>query len=195
MLFLDVLLEEPLSVDSKETVDALYTLDEEGFVQLYTAFYPELLRYAQRLLGDEARAHDAVQEAFLRLWQRKATVDPGRSVRALLYKAVRNLAFNHRRDTELHRNLLRSMKQPGYVPNPEAVAGTTLIGEKIDSWIKELPERRREAFELSRFHGLGHEEIAAVMGVATKTVENHILLALRYLRDRLNAFDPQLLQP
>jgi RNA polymerase sigma-70 factor (ECF subfamily) len=87
------------------------------------------------------------------------------------------------------------MIPPKPPPDPEALAGTALIGEKIGGWIQELPERRREAFELSRFHGLRHDEIAAVMGVATKTVENHILLALRFLRDKLNAFDPQLLQP
>lgn len=176
------------------TTDTLSTLDEAGFVALYTTHYPELLRYAERFLGEDTQAQDAVQEAFLRLWKRKATIDPGRSVRALLYKAVRNLAFNHKRDTQLHQNLLHTMDHARSNPDPEALTSTTLIGEKINEWVQELPDRRREAFELSRFDGLRHDEIATVMGVATKTVENHIVLALKFLRDKLNAFDPQLLQ-
>ena len=184
-----------MTLEQTSSTDTLSTLDEAGFVALYTAFYPELLRYAQRFLGEDTRAQDAVQEAFLRLWKRKAAVDPGRSVRALLYKAVRNLVLNHKRDTQLHQSLLRTMKHAIPAPDPEALAGTTLIGEKISLWVQELPDRRREAFELSRFHGLRHDEIANIMGVATKTVENHILLALKFLRDKLNAFDPQLLQP
>ena len=189
------MLERLVTSDRKKTTDPLSTLDERGFVELYTMHYPELLRYAESLLGDASKAQDAVQEAFLRLWKRKAAVDPGRSIRALLYKAVRNLVFNHRRDVQLHQSLLHTMKQPESTPDPEALAGTALIGEKIRVWIKELPSRRREAFELSRFHGLRYEEIASIMGVTTKTVENHILLALKYLRNKLNALDPQLLQP
>ncbi len=184
-----------MTLEQTPPTDTLAALDEAGFVALYTAYYPELLRYAERFLGDDTRAQDAVQEAFLRLWKRKAMIDPERSVRALLYKAVRNLVFNHKRDTLLHQTLLYTMDPAQSNPDPEALAGTTLIGEKINGWVRELPDRRREAFELSRFHGLRHDEIASIMGVATKTVENHILLALKFLRDKLNAFDPQLLQP
>lgn len=188
-------LEMLVTSDQAKTIETLRTLDERGFVELYTAHYSELVRYAESMLGDDAKAKDAVQEAFLRLWKRRAAVDPRRSTRALLYKAVRNLVFNHKRDVQLHQSLLRSMKQSLSNPDPEALAGTALIGEKIGAWITELPSRRREAFELSRFHGLRYEEIAGIMGVTTKTVENHILLSLQFLRNKLNAFDPQLLQP
>lgn len=185
----------PLLAEQPTTAASIQALDEEGFVALYTAHYPELLRYAQSLLGDDTRAQDAVQEAFLRLWRRKHAVDPARSVRALLYAAVRNLVFNQQRDARLHERLLRTMKQPSRLPDPADLTGTLLVGEKIAAWVGELPDRRREAFELSRYHGLRHEEIAAIMGVAPKTVENHIVLALKYLRDKLNTFDPHLLQP
>ena len=57
-------------------------------------------------------------------------------------------------------------------------------------WIEEMPDRRREAFCLSRFDGLSHEEIAEAMDLAPKTVNNHIVLALQYLRKRLNGHEP-----
>ena len=57
-------------------------------------------------------------------------------------------------------------------------------------WIDELPPRRREAFRLSRFDGLSHDEIARVMALTPKTVNNHIVLALQTLRERLAHFDP-----
>jgi RNA polymerase sigma-70 factor (ECF subfamily) len=53
----------------------------------------------------------------------------------------------------------------------------------LKEWIKELPDRRREAFVLSRFEGLDHEEIADVMDISSNTVNNHIVAALDYLKD------------
>ncbi len=53
-------------------------------------------------------------------------------------------------------------------------------------WINELSDRRREAFELSRFEGLDHQEIADVMNLTVKTVNNHIVDALSHLRKRYN---------
>ncbi len=46
---------------------------------------------------------------------------------------------------------------------------------------------------LSRFEGLSHQEIAAVMEISPRTVNNHIVQALKTLRDRIRAFEPDLL--
>ncbi len=170
-------------------------LDEHAFVALYEAHYAELLRYAERLLGDSTKAKDAVQEAFLRLWKRKAMVAVSASTRAMLYKAVRNLILNHKRDAQRHHALLKTMPSDATTPSPEADIDTAWLGEQIAGWIHALPQRRREAFELSRFHGLRYDEIAVIMGVTSKTVENHIVLALKHIRQKLHALDPQLLKP
>jgi RNA polymerase sigma-70 factor (ECF subfamily) len=41
---------------------------------------------------------------------------------------------------------------------------------------------------LSRFEGLSHEEIASLMDLAPKTVNNHIVLALQHIRKKLDGF-------
>ena len=61
------------------------------------------------------------------------------------------------------------------------------LRKHIRRWIDALPARRAEAFVLSRDHGLKHHEIAAIMEVSERTVDTHILLALRDLRGRLDA--------
>ena len=62
----------------------------------------------------------------------------------------------------------------------------------LATWIAALPPRQREAFCLSRYEGLSHDEIAAVMDLAPKTVNNHIVLALQTLRQRLHRHDADL---
>ena len=169
--------------------------DEAAFAALFHTTYPALLRYAQRLAGGHEHARDAVQEAFLRLWQKRSAIDPARSVRALLYLTVRNLILNQERNTTRQQKLLEQMDDPTPLPTPDHTTQARLMGHRLRLWIAELPLRQREAFELSRFDGLRYEEIAGVMGVSIRTVENHIRQALRHLRDRLREFEPDLLRP
>jgi RNA polymerase sigma-70 factor (ECF subfamily) len=63
-----------------------------------------------------------------------------------------------------------------------------MLKRHLERWISEMPQRRREAFMLSRFEGLSHEEIASLMDLAPKTVNNHIVLALQHIRKKLDGF-------
>lgn len=170
-------------------------LNEEQFVELYREHFEELHRYACRFLPDSVRAQDAVQESFLRIWKRKGVLEAGPNLRALLYKSVRNLCLNALRDEQTRENLKGEIPRPTETPLPDELASEALMKKQLSLWISELPPRRREVFELSRFNGLSYKEIAEVLGISLKTVENHLLLALRFLRDKLHSYDPKLLQP
>ena len=65
-----------------------------------------------------------------------------------------------------------------------------MLDERLRMFIEQMPDRRREAFMLSRYEGLSHEEIAQVMKLTPRTVNTHIVLALKDLRNRLGALQP-----
>ena len=77
--------------------ERLQSSDQRAFSELFEAMHVALLRYAWRFTSDQEAARDIVQDAFLKLWQIRAKVDPKRSLKALLYTMVRNLALNHKR--------------------------------------------------------------------------------------------------
>lgn len=129
------------------------------------------------------------------LWEERDTIHVRVSMEAMLYTMVRNRALNFRRD--------RRREQPD-VPAEEAAESRSAAAATDDDlalrqalyrWIDELPERRREAFMLSRFHDLSHAEIAEIMNVSERTVDTHILLALRSLRERLSRMRQEDEQP
>ena len=169
-------------------------ISEKQIVDAYRQYYEELLRYAERFLGDPVRSQDAVQEVFLRLWKRRDTVSFDTNTRAILYKSVRNLCLNAIRDAKTHERLSVYVPAPESPPDPESVAHIGLIQHQIYRWGREMPERRREVFELSRYSNLSYKEIAEVLEISVKTVENHLIAALRYLKDRLHSHDPKLLE-
>lgn len=168
----------------------LQASDTTACTEVFDNLHPPLLRYALRLTQDNDAAYDIVQDAFIKMWQIRATLDPHRSLKALLYKMVRNLALNHNRTKMREKAHLIAMPSPDSPDgnDPEESIDVEKLGSCMREWIAELPSRRREAFQLSRFAGLKHEEIAEVMNLRPRTVTNHIMLALQHLRDRFHAY-------
>lgn len=188
---------EPPATDSPEfyagLCRALAASDMGAFEQLFRHLHAPLLRYAASLT-DPDTADDVVQDAFVRIWNARERLDPNRSLRALLYQTVRNLAFNRSRDRRLHDEKHAEMSvaiEPP--PTPDAVADGARLDALLGRWIEMLPPRQREALTLSRFDGLSHDEIAAAMDVSPRTVNNHLVAALKTIRGHLNRYDSSLL--
>lgn len=163
--------------------------DVASFTAVFRALYAPLVRYADRFTRDAAAAADVVQEVFLKLWADREVLAASHSLRALLYTMVRHRALNAQRHTghiagAVSVEVARDARE-AVPPGDEALEADDLQ-RWLHRWIAALPPRRAEAFTLSRYHGLRHSEIAALMGISERSVETHILLALRELRRRLD---------
>ena len=167
-----------------------HVADPAVFTAVFRRFYTPLVRYARRLTGDGASASDVLQDVFAKLWEDRHRITVEVSLQALLYTMVRNRALNLRRRAHRHApdvDVQDLRDQAGEAPDGSDDAEADELRRHLYRWVSELPPRRAEAFTLSRYHGLSHAEIAALMGVSVRTVDTHILLALRELRRRLDA--------
>ncbi len=90
--------------------------DRAACTELFDAIHAPLLRYAT-WLTDEETAYDVVQNAFVFLWRMRASIDPDRSLRALLYSLVRNEALNQRRTMRRHEDR-HAEHSPSSRPSP-----------------------------------------------------------------------------
>ena len=175
--------------------ERLKSSDHSAFEEIFKALYDPLLNYAVYLTKSRPVALDIIQDAFLKLWEKRQTLNPDKSVKALLYLIVRNLAFNHNRDSASRAaKLADPAHQPlPILPGPEEMFAADALKEKLDTWINALPIRQREALVLSRVQGLSHEEIASVMDVSPRTVNNHIVRALKFIHGQIRGYEPTLL--
>ena len=184
--------QRPESEQYAEWARRLAANDATALRALFDAVYEPLWRSVMRLVGDDAAAQDLAQDAFVRIWDRRSTLDPSLSLRALLYRTVRNLALNQLRDEQTRRHLLEDPEAVGIAARPRTAASAdkemeaSELAVRLRQFIAELPPRQREALRLSRFDGLSHQEIADVMGCAPRTVNNHLVRALEQLRARLS---------
>ena len=161
--------------------------DDTAFDRLFRLMYNDLVRYAMTFTKDKDQACSLVQDVFIKLWQIRSQIDTSKSLKAYLFQMVRNKALNLIRDTQKEVSGLELVDLQDYSysdddDESDRRESVLELNEKLQEWVERLPDRQREAFELSRFEGLDHDEIAHVMQVSARTVNNHIVAALKQLR-------------
>ena len=141
------------------------------------------------MIHDLDTAEDIVQDVFLKLWHQKDEIYFQKSAQSYLYTMVHNhtLGMIRKADAGLkfYKDLPEGTNQ--YVSQDiedEEIKKYLLIDEIYMS-IRQLPTKCGEIFTLSKINGLTYTQIAEVMGISVKTVENQIGKALRILRSRL----------
>lgn len=163
--------------------------DESAFERLFHHLHPRMVKFSCRYVHTKTSAQDVVQESFIKLWQKRTSIDPEQSLLSYLYQIVRNRSLNYLRDhqtgdltlSDLPENRLRSDANI-----LSAVLEEEQPGKEMLLLINQLPGRQREALKLSRFEGLDHDEVACVMDISPRTVNNHIVSALKTLREQWN---------
>ena len=111
--------------------------DSTACTEVFEAMHPVLLRYALQLTRDEATAYDVVQEAFIKLWHVRETLDPKRSMKALLYRIVRNLSLNvlrMKRHQTIEQAALPDLEM-AQATTPEEAFDTEVLGVHLRRWI------------------------------------------------------------
>ncbi|MEX0647421.1 MAG: RNA polymerase sigma-70 factor [Balneolaceae bacterium] len=186
-------MENSLNEQIQQWAEQIKHSDRKAFDELFRKLYPRLVYFATGYTRDKAAACDVVQDAFVALWKKRFEIDPASSLKGYLYTAVRNRALNHIRNRS--GMVLLDMEEeelPGTEYQKQHLEDSyPQVAKKFEKWIEELPGRQRETFKLSRFDGLDHEEIAGVMGISEKTVNNHIVAALGYLRSCYNTYQSE----
>jgi RNA polymerase sigma-70 factor, ECF subfamily len=151
-----------------------------------------LLRFARSILDDRDRAEDVVQEAFVRLWLKRSTLEREDTVRPILYRIVRNRALNERRRQRTFARWARRNPRPEADPTPgplrQAEAGD--LQAIVEDAVHSLPERRREIFVLVRFHQMSYRDVGEALEISTQTVANQMTKAMADLRTALEAHLP-----
>ena len=169
-----------------ELAGALAAGDVDALGQLYDRYGPLAYSVSVRILGDSGRAEDAVQDAFLKLWQGAARFDARRgSLRTWVITAVRNRSIDYLRGRGAHERLEREIpvdaEAEGAGSDPWREVAAALEREVIENALASLPAEQRQAIELAYFGGYSHREIAEMIRVPLSTVKGRMRLALEKL--------------
>lgn len=181
--------QDPLPSNDK-LVENIRNGNAEAFEKLFRFHYTGLQRFLWGYVKCSHIAEELVQEVFVRIWEKRRTLNPNENVKTYLYKIGRNLAIDHLR----HQKIVHKWEK-----EKKALRSYSVIRKKLDDKVHKklilkevrkaitnLPERRRQVFILSRYEGMSYKEIAEVLEISVNTVETQISRALSTLRDKFS---------
>ena len=175
----------------RQLLERLRDSDQEAFRILFEKYQPVLFRFVLHSLHEADDAHDVVQETFVRIWDRRASLKPELPLLALLFRMSRNLVRDRAKHQAVRKRLepdVPSSMHPS-AENPEETLHGSVLEERINTIVRtKLPAKCREVFLLSRVEGMSNAEISERLGITVKTVENQITRGLKILRRELRGY-------
>jgi RNA polymerase sigma factor (sigma-70 family) len=160
--------------------------DESALAELYDRFGRAAYGLALRVVRDPALAEDAVQEAFLTVWQSAA-----RFVAERAKASTWIMILVHRRAVDVVRREHPRRTEPLEIA-PEAGSGATedeawlrLMRTRVQEALRRLPDQQRETLELAYYGGFTQVELADRLGEPLGTIKSRMFSGLARLRDLL----------
>ena len=166
--------------------------DTASFEMLFKTHYDPLCRFALSYLQDPDDAEETVQAVFIGFWEKRQTIQVDTSLKAYLYRSVRNACLNEIKRVKvrkLHADSMMVEGEPQSQPS-DHLAIRQELEEKIQEALQALPEQCRLIFKMSRFEELKYQEIADQLNLSIKTVENQMGKALKIMRTQLKDYLP-----
>jgi len=166
--------------------------DLPAFRTLVDTFQKYAYALAFRILGEEEESKDAVQEAFIRVWQHRGKYDPKVRFTTWLYTIVTRLCYDK----------LRGMRRRNTVPfgdgeashcgdassgdDAERLYSNKEIAALVNRLSRQLPPKQRVVFVLRDLQGLSVREVAGILRISESSVKANLVYARKFLRSKLD---------
>ncbi len=166
--------------------------DEKSLSEIFTFFYSDLYHYGMKLFDLPDLVKDSIQDVFVRIWEKRASIGEVQNPKAYLISSVRRKLFLNK-ETQQPELTEQILKNEG-IRNFSFSASEFIEIEEISAQLRSslvqaingLPERQRELIFLRFYYNLRYAEIAQVMEVNEQTVRNLMQRALANLREKID---------
>ncbi|MCI9846873.1 RNA polymerase sigma factor [Flavobacterium pectinovorum] len=170
-------------MDNRKFILSLKKGDEDSFKQAYLNYYDKLINIAKRFNFTVLTPQDFVQETFLRLYNKKELLNEDVLFDKQLFTICKNIIINHVNRENKIIQLDPSQFQPEQEDTETGIFEERQ--EKLQNFINQLPEQQQKIFTLHKLENLSYKEIAAITDLSEKTIANHIYLASKFIRKKV----------
>lgn len=154
----------------------------KSFEQAYHLWSDKVYHFVFRQCASEEIADEVVQQVFVRLWEKRAHLSLNHSLSVQLFRMSRTIFIDELRKAARARRYVAELQQHKIKDFTEDTFEDKETLQRVYHAIENMPPIRKSVFLMSRVEHLSHQQIAEKLGISIKTVENHINLALKYLR-------------
>ena len=160
---------------------ALYD-EAVAYKELFLLYHAKLINFSALITRSKESAEEVVSDVFLKIWNTRCTLTRIENFHLYIYIVTKNLSIN---------NWLKQKKEKSFsldamvvefksiYLDPEQLLITGEMYKRIRKAIDVLPPKCQLIFKLIKEDGLKHREVAELLGLSVKTVENQMTIALR----------------
>ena len=168
-------------------VSALREGDEKTFVTAYHQLNGRVFNFFLKRTGEQELAKDLTQQCFIRIYNYRASLSLSHPLEKQVYIIARSILINHLRQEDRKKaRELRYTKTifPAGLAIEEGSSSQFETEDLLQKMTHQLPPVRKKVILLKAHQGMSNKEIAEILSISVKTVENHITKANQHMRLR-----------
>lgn len=171
--------------------------NREAFNNLFLYYYPRVMAYTASMV-DKDVAEDIVQDVFLYIWENRKQLYIGKGFRSYLFQSAYTRCLDYFKKNQsaekYHFSSYQSyLEEYGNLLKSEGHIMEELYSkdfyQRLYELLEQLPPQRREVFMLTYIKGLKTKEVAEMLSMPPRTVESHIYLTLKFLKEHMSKKD------
>jgi RNA polymerase sigma-70 factor (ECF subfamily) len=164
--------------------------DKNAFESVFKTYYQNMCSYANQIVADLNISEEIVQEIFFQLWEKREFLFIETSLKSYLFKAVHNSCLNY-----IKHNKIKLAYSQHFIHDNKSTFGSHYYMDEsnelqglIVQAIEKLPPERKKIFMMIRYEERKYKEVAEMLGISVKTVENQMGKAMQFLREALKKY-------
>jgi RNA polymerase sigma-19 factor, ECF subfamily len=179
-----------VSYSDTELMQLLHQGEDVAFTELYNRYWKILFQVAAGKTNSLAEAEEMVQDLFMDIWKRRATIDITSNPRAYLAVALKYRIINLLAKRQRRIRFEQKAEQELTIADSSTEQWLSFneLNDRISRLVADLPERCRLVYQLKKEEGYSQREIAARLRISEKAVEANISRALKALRVGIRSF-------
>lgn len=166
--------------------------NKEAFDAFFKYYYPKLIKFACIFVGSVQQAEDVVADVLTNMLIHRKRVFNLEYFEAYLYSSVKNkaLSFNKRQERiNSYSQAIQDIKQESAVSgNPHELMVEQELNTLVNEIIKNYPPKRKMVFQLIKEDNFSYRQVADLMEISERTVEVHLKLATKALRQAVEQY-------
>lgn len=164
--------------------------DKTAFNAIFTGYQRKLYCFIFSITKSKYNTEEILQAVFIKVWTNRAAIDPTKSFDSFIYTIAKNMTYNHLRAISNRKSLRQELWRNTSIGSRQT-HNELLLSEYysiVDDILETLPSQKRSIYVLSREQGKSNQEIAELLGIAPKTVKNHLWKTLQILKEQLQPY-------
>ena len=153
---------------------------------IFKKYYPKLLVFVNRHVGDQDVAQDIVQDIFFKLFESSRSLPENFNLKSWLYKVARNAALDYLRHLQVIDRHKFLMADAMIVAEDVDENVDEEIYDRVNQAVESLPEQCRLIIKLNVIEGKKYLEISEELGISINTIRTQVSRGYKKLRDILS---------